>query len=76
MLSDTGWLGTLSSWLGILVLSVVLLIGFISYHVVKSYIYSSPVANSTPDNQFLRHLSNLGQTMIVSSFLLKSLRVL
>ena len=68
MLSETSWLGILGSWFAVLFVSVLVLIGLISFHLVKSYISSNPVAKSTPSNQFLCHLSTVGQTLIVSSF--------
>ena len=68
MLSETSWLGSLSSGLVVLFVSVLVLMGLIFFHLVKSYMNNNPVAKSTPNNQFLRHLSTIGQTLIVSSF--------
>ena len=68
MLSDASWSDILSSLLVVFVISVFVLIGLFFYYIVKSYIKSNPVAKSTPNNQFLNHLSNVGQALILLSF--------
>ena len=64
MLSETSWLDILSFFTA----SVFGLIGLFFYYMVKSFMNRSPVAKSTPINQFLHHLSNIGQVLILSSF--------
>ena len=68
MLSEMSWSDVLSVALIILVLLVCLLIGLLFHHLLKSYINSNPVARSIPSNEFIYHLSNVGQILILSSF--------
>ena len=68
MVSEKTWLEIFVSSLTILVVLLFLLIGMFSIYIVKSYIKNQPVAESTPNNEFQRHTSNVAQVLLFSCF--------